>query len=137
MKRPQHDLKNILVVKRGQSGLGLFTTQPIKKGQFIIEYVGPLLTEEQANKKGGRYLFSLGKKWTIDGSARSNLARYINHSCMRQNTEAWQYGNRVKIKAKRNINTGEELTYDYGKEFFEEYIGNHCRCPKHAKNKNR
>ena len=132
-KKEQKDLKEQLVVKKSYAGLGLFTTAPIKKGAFIIEYVGPLLTEEQANKKGGKYLFALGKKWTIDGTARSNTARYINHSCVGANCEPIQYASRIKIKAKKNIKAGAELLYDYGKEYFDEYIGKHCRCPKHAK----
>lgn len=119
-------------VKRSSAGLGIFATVPIKKGAFIMEYVGPLLNDEQANKKAGKYLFSLGNKWTIDGSGRSNTARYFNHSC-RPNCEAWQYGNKVKIKSRRAIKVGEELTYNYGKDYFERIIGGakKCRCEKH------
>jgi uncharacterized protein len=124
------DLSDILIVKKSIAGLGLFATAPIKKGAFIIEYIGPLLTEDEANRKGGKYLFSLDGKWTIDGTPRYNTARYINHSCQ-PNCEPWQYGKRVKIVAKRNIKAGEELLYNYGKEYFNEYIGDHCQCPKH------
>ena len=46
-----------LRVKRGISGLGLFTDLPIAKGEFIIEYKGPILTSKQADEKGGKYLF--------------------------------------------------------------------------------
>lgn len=132
MKKEQKDLWDILVVKKSHSGLGLFATAPIKKGAFIIEYVGPLLNDEQVQKKGGKYLFSLGKTWTIDGSGRDNIARYINHSCVKQNCEPIQYAQRIKFRAKRNIKPGEELCYDYGKEYFDEFIGKHCRCEKHA-----
>lgn len=133
--KKQKDLRDQLVVKRGTAGLGLFTTAPIKKGAFIIEYVGPLLNDEQVQKKGGKYLFALGKTWTIDGSSRKNIARYINHSCVRTNCEPIQYSKRIKMRATRNIKAGEELHYDYGKEYFDEFIGKHCRCPKHAKPK--
>lgn len=135
MKKTQTDLRKQLVVKKSHSGLGLFTTEPIKKGAFIIEYVGPLLNDEQVQKKGGKYLFALGKDWTIDGSNRRNIARYINHSCVRTNCEPIQYAKRIKIRATRNIKAGEELHYDYGKEYFDEFIGKHCRCPKHEKKK--
>lgn len=132
MNKAQNDLRPILQVRRSIAGLGLFTTEPIKKGAFIIEYIGPLLNDDQVQKKGGKYLFALGKKWTIDGTSRKNIARYINHSCL-PNCEPIQYAQRIKIKAKRNIKAGEELFYDYGKEYFDEFIGKHCRCPKHAK----
>lgn len=137
MKKTLKDLREQLVVKKSHSGLGLYTTTPIKKGAFIIEYVGPLLNDEQVQKKGGKYLFALGKKWTIDGSNRKNIARYINHSCIRTNCEPIQYALRIKIRATRNIKAGEELHYDYGKEYFDEFIGKHCRCPKHSKKRNK
>ncbi len=132
-KKEQKDQREKLVVKKSIAGLGLFTTEPIKKSSFVIEYVGPLLTDEQVQKKGGKYLFALGKKWTIDGTARTNIARYINHSCVRTNCEPIQYANRIKIRATRNIKPGEELFYNYGKEYFDEFLGKHCRCAKHAK----
>lgn len=132
----QTDLRQLLEVKRSIAGLGLFTKAPIKKGSFIVEYVGPLLTDAQVQKKGGKYLFALGKRWTIDGTSRKNIARYINHSCL-PNCEPIQYAQRIKIKAKRNIKAGEELFYDYGKEYFDEFIGLRCRCPKHKRKKAR
>ena len=135
MKAKKTYLRDQLVVKKSHSGLGLFATQPIKKGTVIIEYTGPLLNQEQADKKGGQYLFALGKDWTVDGSGRDNLARYINHSCVQTNCEPIQYAKRIKIRAKRNIKAGEELHYDYGKEFFDEYISKYCNCPKHKKKK--
>lgn len=133
MKPEKKYLTDSLQVKRGSAGLGLFATAPIKKGQIIIEYFGPLLNDDQVQKKGGKYLFALGKKWTIDGSSRKNIARYINHSCVQTNCEPIQYALRIKIRATRNIKVGEELHYNYGKEYFNEFIGKHCRCPKHNK----
>lgn len=127
----QKDQREKLIVKKSIAGLGLFATQPIKKGSFIIEYFGPLLNDEQVDKKGGKYLFALGKKWTIDGTARENIARYINHSCVGTNCEPIQYAMRIKITATRNIKPGEELFYDYGKEYFDEYIKGYCQCKKH------
>lgn len=115
---------------RSTSGLGLFAMEPIKKGRFIIEYVGDIYTAEEGDELNNLYIFNVSKKKDIDGSPRWNTARYINHSC-RPNAEAEIKKDRVFISAKRNIMLGEELTYDYGKEYWNEYIKPYgCRCPK-------
>jgi len=129
--RDQLIVKKSTIGKGTSAGLGLFTTEPIKKGTYIIEYAGPLITNDKSDYIGGKYLFALGQKYTIDGRGRYNLARYINHSCARENCKTVQYAKRIKIKSIRNIKAGEELTYDYGKEYFDEYIGKNCNCPKH------
>jgi SET domain-containing protein len=128
---PKYTFPGDLKVKKGINGLGLFTTVPMKKGDCIIEYVGDILTtDEEVNERGGQYLFEVSKKKTIDGSLRSNTARYINHSC-RPNCEVDIIKTRVFIYAKRNIKPGEELSYDYGKDFWNEYIKpKGCRCEK-------
>ena len=126
-------IKYTLKVKRGLSGRGLFTEQPIKRGEYIIEYHGPLLTDEESDRKGGKYLFELpDSPWTIDGSGKENLARYINHSCA-PNCKTFAEGKRVFIYARRNIAAGEELTYDYGKQYMADVIeAGQCRCGHHA-----
>jgi SET domain-containing protein len=123
--------KHSLKVKRGLAGLGLFAETPIKRKDFVIEYWGTLLRDTEANEKGGKYLFDIGDTpWTIDGTTRANLARYINHSC-KPNCEAIQEGKRVFLYATRAIKPGEELSYDYGKEYFKDMIGGECRCGNH------
>lgn len=118
-------------VKRARAGLGLFAETPIKRGDFIIEYYGPVMNEDEADTKGGKYQFGVDDKWTIDGSSRKNMARYINHSC-RPNCEPEIEGKRVFIHALRAIKPGEELTYNYGKEYFNDYIKPYgCRCGHH------
>lgn len=113
-------------VKKSQSGLGLFATDFINKGDFVIEYTGELMKEKDANYS--RYIFSVNLRWVVDGRGRKNIARYINHSC-RPNCEPEIKGKKILIYAKRNIKPGEELNYDYGKEYFDEYIKpNGCRC---------
>src|SRR5215468_11016383 len=73
-----------LRIGRSVTGLGLFATRPIKRGAYIATYRGRRITTEEADRRevrGARYQFELNKRWTIDGSPRWNLARYINHSC--------------------------------------------------------
>jgi uncharacterized protein len=121
-------------VKRTRTGLGLFATKPIPKGKRIIEYVGPLVPNEKVEKSSGKYFFGVNKKWSVDGSGRTNTARYINHSCQPNAETTVSNRRRVWIWARRNIKLGEEITYDYGKEYFEgiiEPIG--CKCEKCGK----
>ncbi len=125
--------KHKLAVKRSATGLGLFAESPIKRGQFVIEYWGTVITDEEAERKGGDYLFDLeDTKYTIDGTTRRNLARYINHSC-KPNCEAVLDGKRVFIHATRAIKPGEELSYDYGKGYFTQMVAEKgkCRCGNH------
>ena len=129
-KRPRQSLHQV-AVKRSRAGLGLFAETPIRKDDFVVEYHGPLLNDEQADKKSGKYLFAIDKDLTIDGSSRQNKARYINHAC-RPNCEVEIDGKRLFIYAKKNIKAGEELTYHYGKEYFDGFIKPAgCRCPAH------
>jgi SET domain-containing protein len=119
------------VLKRSRSGLGLFATEPIKKGEFVIEYTGKMLAPEEVEKStSNKYFFEIDKHWTVDGSGRENIARYANHSC-RPNCEVRIYAKRIRIWAIKNIKPDDEITYDYGKEYFDEFIKpKGCRCEK-------
>ena len=121
-------MKYLVRVGRSSAGMGLFAGAPIKKGARVMEYVGEIISAEEADKRGGKYLFEIDSKRTIDGSARSNIARYINHSC-KPNCEAQNIRSHIWIYAKKDIKPGDELTYDYGKEYFDEYIKPvGCKC---------
>jgi hypothetical protein len=126
-----HDGAQPYRIGRSRTGLGMFATEPIKKGTFIVEYTGRLLTTQQLDEiPDNRYLFEVNARWTIDGKVRSNVARYINHSC-RGNADSVIRDRRIRIKAIKNIAPGEEITYDYGKDHFNAYIKPHgCRCDK-------
>lgn len=119
-----------LRVRRSSAGLGLFTESAIPKGACIIEYVGRQVSKEESETSKSKYLFEISKKKTIDGKPKWNKAGYINHSC-RPNAESEIHSGRVFILATRNIKPGEELVYDYGKEYFNEHIKPFgCRCEK-------
>ena len=103
-------------VGRSDTGLGLFATEPIKKGAFIVAYRGRRITNAEADEleaRGSRYMFEINSRWTIDGSSRRNLARYVNHSC-RPNAEAVERKKGIVYVARRRIRPEEEITVDYG-----------------------
>jgi hypothetical protein len=115
-------------VGRSASGLGLFVRVPFEAGDRVIEYTGERITGEEANRRGGRYLFQIDAGHALDATGREHLARYINHAC-RPNCEARTVGRRIFIYAKRAIAPGEELTYHYGGIYFRAFIEPAgCRC---------
>jgi uncharacterized protein len=118
---------------RSRTGLGLFATAPINKRAFIVEYKGRKLTTEQADvleARGNRYLYEINSRWTIDGTTRRNLGRYANHSC-RPNAKARTVGHKVFLRAIKNIKPGDEITYNYGRDYFLNVITPRgCKCDK-------
>lgn len=116
-------------VGKSATGLGLFATLPIKKGEFIVEYDGPRMSNEEVERAPSqRYFFEVNSRWTIDGSPRWNTARYVNHGC-KPNAEPIERRGRIRITAKKRILPGEEITYNYGKDYFKEYIQPiGCKC---------
>lgn len=121
-------------------GRGAFATRPIRKGARIIEYTGERIDQEEADeryddgdmKRHHTFLFALDDGSTIDGAVGGNESRFINHSC-EPNCAAYEQDGRIFIEAKRAIQPGEELAYDYSyartrhttKEDEELYA---CRC---------
>lgn len=129
-------MKPLFSVKCGTHGLGLFANVPFKKGELVTEYTGEKITVDEANARGGQYLFELNDDFTIDGKNRTNTSRYINHSCAPNcYPEIDEAEEHIFIYAKKAIKEGEELTYDYGKEFWNVHIKpKNCRCARCTKN---
>lgn len=117
-------------VGRARTGLGGFATREIQKSELIDTYRGQMIDSRTADERDNRYMFEVNSRWTIDGSNRRNLARYFNHSC-RPNAESDVKGHTVVIKARKKIQPGEEILYDYGKDYFDIFlkpVG--CKCDK-------
>jgi uncharacterized protein len=108
-------------VGRSLAGLGLFATEEMPRFAFVIEYFGKFLTGDEAEYQGGKYLFEIHKNLVVDGTTRKNIARYLNHSC-KPNCNVEIEGNRIFVNTKRKVFPGEELTYNYGKEYWEDII---------------
>ena len=120
-------------------GRGVYATQAIGKETKIIEYIGEVIDKEESEERAWAqhaksqesgdaavYIFTLTKKWDIDGNVPWNTARLINHSC-EPNCEAWIEGKRIFIHALTDIAEGEELTFDYAFDV-ECYEDHPCRC---------
>src|SRR5437879_13054609 len=108
-------------IGRSRTGLGLFATKPIKKGAKIIRYFGPLLDSKKKKDDAieNKYLFELNDRWTIDGSVRKNIARYINHACKpNAESDVRPRKRKVFIRTIKNIQPGAESNYEHGPEYF-------------------
>jgi histone-lysine N-methyltransferase SETD2 len=123
--------------RAGRKGHGLFAGQRIRKGDFIVEYVGEVLEErayaarKEAYAEAGQrhfYFMSLGGAEVIDACARGNLARFVNHSCAPNcETQKWMVAGELCIGmfATADVEAGQELTFDYN---FERYGDAPMRC---------
>jgi len=112
---------------------GLYANCNIKRGTKIIEYKGKLVTVKNSEKdpkfdnSKAIYLFGINKKYDLDGNFSFNTARLINHSC-EPNCEVFGEGLKIWIFAMKNIKKGEELSYDYGFSFDQDYKNYPCNC---------
>ena len=123
-----NEVSAVWEVRRATTGRGLFAHANIKKGTQVIEYTGIKIPTTLADTLTTRYLFDLENGWTIDGATYGNTARYVNHSC-NPNCEAMIEGEQIFFYALYDIASGEEITIDYGEEYFDEFIKpNGCLC---------
>ena len=100
-------------------GWGVFALEPINKNRRIITYNGELIDHKESLKRETKYLkrgeiwcFTVNTRWVRDAMSGGNVARFINHAC-RPNCYSQIVGRDIWIRAGRNIEPGEELTYDY------------------------
>lgn len=120
-------------------GSGVYATMPIPKENRIIEYVGERINKDESERRAWAqmehaestgeaavFIFTLSKKWDIDGNVPWNTARLLNHSCD-PNCQTWIEGRRIFVYALRDIEEGEELTFDYGFDI-ECYEDHPCLC---------
>jgi hypothetical protein len=118
---PSASGKRIQVRRSGVHGKGVFALQDIAEGETLIEYVGEVISWDEAqerhphdpNDPNHTFYFHVNEDRVIDALFGGNSSRWINHSC-NPNCEADEDNDRIFIKAIRNIVAGEELNYDYG-----------------------
>ncbi|CAI5996276.1 unnamed protein product [Closterium sp. NIES-64] len=126
------------VVKKVKGrGWGLVAAEPIKAGQFVIEYCGEVVPNKEAQRRHAAYLaageknvylLKLNAREVIDPTKMGAAARFVNHSCDPNcETRKWTVLGeiRVGIFARKDIEPGCELTYDYDYEW---YGGDKVKC---------
>jgi uncharacterized protein len=110
------------IVRNSQiHGRGVFAARDIQKGTCIIEYKGQRISWPEALERPDTdpdnpfhtFFFSLDDGRVIDASVRGNAARWVNHSCSPNCETEEDDDGRVHIYAKKHIEAGDELTYDY------------------------
>jgi hypothetical protein len=116
--------KKIDIKRSKVAGFGAFAAEDINKGDFVVEYTGELITQQEADERGKMYdesktsyLFDLSKDYAVDGMFIGNESRFINHSSAAPNcsvkTMTVLGDKRIALYASRNIKQGEELFFDY------------------------
>lgn len=123
--------------RTGGRGWGLKTLQDVKKGQFVMEYVGEVIDEEECRHRMAKmheqnctdfYFLTINKDKIIDAGPKGNLARFMNHSCQPNcETQKWTVNGdtRVGLFALCDVPAETEVTFNYNLDCF----GNDkCRC---------
>jgi len=126
-------MKLYKIKKSNIDNKGLYASKNIKAKQIVIHYKGKLVTKKEVEKNPkfdndkAIYLFNLNNRYDLDGDFEYNAARLINHSCD-PNCEVNGKGLKLWIFAIRDIKKGEELSYDYGFGYDEDYKQFVCKC---------
>lgn len=111
------------LIKVGKSkihGNGVFARKAIPWGTRIVEYRGKRLSGKAIEQSVSDALFELDDKTAIDGRVQGNIAQFINHA--RDNPNCFILRERGKIwiiAGISGIKKGDELTYDYGWEYYD------------------
>tara|TARA_B110001452_G_scaffold5754_1_gene5392 strand:+ start:58 stop:522 length:465 start_codon:yes stop_codon:yes gene_type:complete len=126
-------MKLYKIKKSNIDNRGIYAAKNIKAGKIIIYYKGKIITKKETEKNPkydndkAIYLFNLNSRYDLDGDFEYNDARLINHTC-NPNCEVAGKGLKLWIFALRDIKKGEELSYDYGFGFDENYKDFVCKC---------
>ena len=127
---------NLYKIKKSKidnNGRGLYAKKDIKEGTKIIDYKGKIITNKQVDESDKYdnnkpiYLFTLNKRYTLDGDFPWNTAGLVNHSCD-PNAQYDGKGLKVWVTAIKDIKKGEEITSDYGFGFDADYKQFPCKC---------
>lgn len=140
--------KHLVVYKSGIHALGLYTSHFISRGAMVVEYIGEIVGLRVADKReneyeSGRkvqyksacYFFRIDKEHIIDATRKGGIARFVNHSCLPNCVAkiiSLKNEKKVVFFAERDINPGEEITYDY--HFNHEDEGKKIPCFCNSKN---
>lgn len=117
-----------LVVKTSRiAGRGVFAVKAIPWGVKIIRYQGAVIDDSEAAKRvenGATAIMELGQGLNLDGFDHGNGAAWINHSRRRPNCFLLREEREIWIVAGvEGIEAGDELTYDYGSEYYPRKMG--------------
>ncbi|KAL3280233.1 hypothetical protein HHI36_017729 [Cryptolaemus montrouzieri] len=130
---------NVFLARSKIQGLGLYSARDLEKHTMVIEYIGEIIRTELAEtrekkyeaRNRGIYMFRLDEERVVDATLSGGLARYINHSCNPNcvaETVEVDRDLRIIIFAKRRIQRGEELSYDYKFDIEDDQHKISCMC---------
>ena len=132
----KREYKTVLPYPTPGKGWGLKIMEPVKHGEFILEYIGEVLDNAAAEARlqdeaSDRHFYQmeLEANRIVDAKNKGNVSRFINHSCDPNiEVQKWCVNGyfRLGFFALRDLEVGEELSYDY--KFFSSDKSIVCNC---------
>ena len=116
---------SITVKETKDRGLGVFATAPINNGTFLTDYVGKVVPSEELLRDHPdaepEYAFRVDDALYIDAENSTHWSKRMNHNALAPNVdfEVTASPPRVRFATIRDVKKGEELTFDYGTEFWD------------------
>jgi len=118
-------------------GFGLFAFEDIKKDDFVGEYVGEIIGQQETERRGAiysvqklSYLFALNRDQEIDSQRMGNRIRFINHAGLYSKSRnvypkimLCNMAHRIGMYALKDVAKGSELFFDYGKDYHQDLVG--------------
>ncbi len=137
VQRGRQSKLEIFRTEYGERGWGVRTLEPIPKGAFVTQYVGEIISLQEADNRPTTYLFDLSTSldssdyeytYVVDANRYGNVGRFINHSCDPNCRIIFVWINNydkllpfLAIFSTKPIRANEELTYDYSMEVIDVY----------------
>ena len=121
----------VVIADTGTKGFGVFAAAELPENTWLGDYVGEVLSQDEYlaryPNEDGSYVLGCNEDYNIDAAdpAKSSYLRFLNHAPPSAANAFYEIVRKrkqrhkdVKFYTARRVEAGEELTFDYGKQYW-------------------